>query len=148
MSDRILGGACVLLAACMAWAARLYVAPISYEPVGPRAFPMLLAALLALAGGWLVLKPTAHDNGLARAPLVSLGLAVLAVLAYALLFELVGFTIATVLMTVPMARAFGGSWKQAVAAGLVLGVTFFFLFDRALDVVLPTGVLRFLLGGH
>lgn len=148
MSDRILGAACVLLAACMAWAARLYVAPISYEPVGPRAFPMLLSGLLAVAGTWLVFRPTAHENGLARAPLMSLALAVLAVVAYALLFQMVGFTIATLLMTVPMARAFGGSWKQALVAGLVLGVALFFLFDRALDVVLPTGVLRFLLGGH
>lgn len=148
MSDRILGVACVLLAAGMAWAARLYVAPISYEPVGPRAFPLLLAALLALCGAWLAFKPSAHANGLREAPLVGLGLAVLAVLAYALLFQLLGFPLATVLMTLPMARAFGGSWKQALAAGLVLGVTLFLLFDRALDVVLPTGILSSLLGGH
>ena len=148
MSDRILGAACVLLAAGMAWAARLYVAPISYEPVGPRAFPMLLAALLALAGAWLLVKPSPHDNGLRAAPLVSLGLAVVAVLAYALLFQLLGFPIATVLMTLPMARAFGGSWKQALAAGVFLGIALFFLFDRALDVVLPTGLLSFVLGGR
>jgi putative tricarboxylic transport membrane protein len=148
MSDRILGGACVLLAAGMAWAARLYVAPISYEPVGPRAFPMLLAALLALAGAWLVARPTAHDNGLARAPLGSLGLAVVAVLAYALLFQFLGFPVATTLMALPTARAFGARWKQALATGLVLGVALFFLFDRGLDVVLPTGLLSPLLGGH
>ena len=42
----------------MAWAARDYAAAISYEPVGPRAFPLLLAALLAIGGSWLVLRPT------------------------------------------------------------------------------------------
>jgi putative tricarboxylic transport membrane protein len=53
MGDRILGALCVLLAAAMAWAAHGYTAEISYEPVGPRAFPTLLAAVLALAGLWL-----------------------------------------------------------------------------------------------
>ena len=40
MSDRILGAACVAVGAAMAWAAKDYAAPISYEPVGPRAFPL------------------------------------------------------------------------------------------------------------
>ena len=47
MSDRILGAACVVVAAGMAWAGHGYAAPIAYEPVGPRAFPLLLAALMA-----------------------------------------------------------------------------------------------------
>ena len=59
MSDRILGAACVVAAAGMAWAAHDYAAPISYEPVGPRAFPLLLAGLMALAGAWLVARPGA-----------------------------------------------------------------------------------------
>ena len=51
-------------------------------------------------------------------------------------------------MALPMARAFGGSWKQALVAGVLLGIALFFLFDHALDVVLPTGLLSFLLGGR
>ncbi len=57
MSDRILGAACLVAGAGMAWAAHDYAAPISYEPVGPRAFPLLLAGLMALAGAWLVARP-------------------------------------------------------------------------------------------
>jgi hypothetical protein len=53
MSDRTLGAVCVVASAGMAWAASDYAAAISYEPVGPRAFPLLLAGLLAIAGcGW------------------------------------------------------------------------------------------------
>ena len=48
MSDRILGVACVAVAAGMAWAAADYAAPISYEPVGPRAFPLLRRLLARL----------------------------------------------------------------------------------------------------
>jgi putative tricarboxylic transport membrane protein len=148
MSDRILGAACVIVAAGMAWASKDYAAAISYEPVGPRAFPLLLSALMAAGGGWLVLRPAAHTSGLGLASVRTLGLAVVAVIAYALLFETVGFTLATAAMAVPIGIAFGGGWKHALAGGLGLGIGFYLLFDKLLDVVLPTGVLSFVLGGH
>jgi putative tricarboxylic transport membrane protein len=148
MSDRILGAACVVLAAGMAWFAKDYAAPISYEPVGPRAFPLLLAALMAAGGAWLVVRPSSHDSGLSFAHLRTLGLAAGAVFAYALLFELLGFTVATALMAIPVGMAFGGTWKQALAGGAGLGIVLYVLFDKLLDVVLPTGLLRFALGGH
>lgn len=148
MSDRILGGACVLLAAGMAWAAHDYAAPISYEPVGPRAFPMLLAALLALGGLWLVAKPSGHATGLRQGPLAGLAFVLTAVFGYALLFQAVGFTLATALMAVPVGVAFGGSWKQSALAGCSLGLLLFLLFDKLLDVVLPTGLLSIVLGGR
>lgn len=147
MSDRILGGVCVLLAIAMAAAAQHYVAPISYEPVGPRAFPLLLAGLLALGGAWLLLRPSAHASGLAAAPLARLGLALGAVFAYALLFQWLGFVLATALMALPVGRAFGGGWGRSALAGLVLGLVLFVLFDRVLDVVLPAGPLAPILGG-
>lgn len=147
MSDRLLGAACVALGAGMAWAASDYAAPISYEPVGPRAFPMLLAGLLAIGGSWLVLRPSA-GRGIELSQLKTIALAMVAIVVYALLFEVAGFTLATALMAVPVGIAFRGTWKQSLAGGLGLGVVCFFLFDRLLDVVLPTGVLSFLLGGR
>lgn len=148
MSDRLLGAACVVLAAAMAWAARDYVAPISYEPVGPRAFPLLLAVVLALGGAWLVVKPGAHRTGLSQAPLRALGLMAVAVVVFALVFEWLGFTLATLAMTVPVGIAFGGNWRQSLVAGLGLGIALYVLFDKLLDVVLPTGLLSVFLGGH
>lgn len=148
IGDRILGAVCVAAAACMAYAARDYAAAISYEPVGPRAFPLLLAALLAASGAWLVLKPSAHAGGFDLAHSRPLALCALAIVGYALLFEPLGFILATTLMAVPVGMAFGGSWKQSLAGGAGLGIGLFFFFDRLLDVVLPSGVLAFLLGGR
>jgi putative tricarboxylic transport membrane protein len=148
MSDRILGAACLVVAAGMAWAARDYAAPISYEPVGPRAFPLLLSALMAVGGAWLVLRPSGHDSGLGMASLRTLGLAAGAVFVYALLFEMLGFTLATALMALPVGLAFGGSWKQSIAGGVGLGLGLYLLFDKLLDVVLPTGLLSIVFGGR
>ncbi|MHB8948694.1 MAG: tripartite tricarboxylate transporter TctB family protein [Rhodoferax sp.] len=148
MSDRILGAACVVVGAGMAWAAYGYAAPISYEPVGPRAFPLLMAGLMAFAGAWLVVRPGPHGFGLARDHFKPISFAVVAVFIYAALYESLGFTLATTVMALPVGMAFGGSWKQSLAAGAGLGLVLFLLFDKLLDVVLPTGLLSFILGGR
>lgn len=148
MSDRILGAVCVVAAAAMAWSAQAYAPAFSYEPVGPRAFPRLLAGLMAISGAWLVLKPTLVCNPFGKGTGKLIGLSVLTVFIYALLFELLGFSLATALMAVPVGMAFGGNWKQSLIGGIGLGLGLYLLFDKLLDVVLPSGVLSFLLGGR
>ena len=148
MSDRILGAACVVVAACMAWAAQDYVPAFSYEPVGPRAFPRLLAALMAIGGAWLVLKPSLVGNPLQGTPVKLIGLSAATVFVYALLFQVLGFPLATAVMAVPVGISFGGNWKQSLVGGIGLGLGFYLLFDKLLDVVLPTGILSFIFGGR
>lgn len=148
MSDRLLGAVCVVAAAGMAWSAQDYAAAFSYEPVGPRAFPLLLATLLGVSGAWLIVKPAATAEPWRWAQMRVLLPGVGAMVAYALLFETLGFPVATALMAVPVGMAFGGSWKQSLAGGVVLGLLFFVLFDKLLDVILPSGVLAFVLGGR
>lgn len=147
-SDRILGAVCVAAAVAMSVAAHDYAAQISYEPVGPRAFPTLLAALIGIAGAWLVIRPSGHSAAVAPGRLGALTGCVIATVIYALLFQWLGFIIATALMAVPVGIAFGGNWKQSLAGGIGLGVGLYVLFDKLLDVVLPNGLLSFILGGH
>ena len=148
MSDRILGAVCVVAAAGMAWAAQDYAPAFAYEPVGPRAFPRLLAGLMAVGGAWLVFKPTLAGHAFHGGAMKLVGLSAVAVFAYALLFQALGFALATALMAVPVGMAFGGSWKQSLAGGAGLGFGLFLLFDKLLDVMLPTGMLSFILGGR
>lgn len=156
MGDRILGALCLVVASAMAWAARGYAAEISYEPVGPRAFPLLLSVLLALVGVWLLVarKHAAVPGGTpVLAPTSSTSWRAIAlcagtVLVYGGLFQTLGFVVATVLMSVPIGMAFGGSLRHCLIGGVGLGIALFFLFDRVLDVILPTGLLAFVLGGR
>ncbi|QBM27862.1 tripartite tricarboxylate transporter TctB family protein [Hydrogenophaga pseudoflava] len=148
MSDRVLGAVCVLASAAMAWAAQDYAAAISYEPVGPRAFPLLLACGLGLSGLWLVLRPSAGAEAFRGVPWGPTALCAAAVLAYALLFQWLGFPLATALMAVPVGMSFGGSWKQSLTGGAALGLVLYLLFDKLLGVVLPAGPLATLLGGN
>lgn len=148
MSDRILGAVCVGTAAAMAWASQGYVADYSYEPLGPRAFPLLLAAGLGLSGLWLVLRPSIGAEAFKGVPWKATALCAGAVLLYALLFQWLGFALATTLMALPVGLAFGGGWKPSLAGGVVLGLGFHVVFDKLLDVTMPAGVLSFLLGGY
>lgn len=147
MTDRILGAACIVVAAAMAWAAHGYAADFSYEPVGPRAFPLLLSALMAMGGMVLVARPSPGPGPYQGVPVKALLLCVLTVLAYALGFEVLGFPLVTALMTVPVGMAFGGSAIKSLAGGAAMGLALFFMFDRWLDVVLPAGWLAPVLQG-
>lgn len=148
MSDRILGAVCVVAAAGMAWAAQSYAPSFSYEPVGPRAFPRLLAGLMAIGGAWLMIKPTLVGSPFQQGSVRLIGLSVLTVFVYALLFEILGFPLATAVMAVPVGMAFGGTWKQSLIGGAGMGLAFYVLFDKLLDVILPSGLLSFILGGR
>jgi len=44
--------------------------------------------------------------------------------------------------------AFGGGWKKSLMGGIGIGLALYLLFDKLLDVVLPTGVLSFIFGGR
>jgi putative tricarboxylic transport membrane protein len=147
-SDRVLGGLAVAFAVAMAVAARSYAPDFSYEPVGPRAFPTLLAGLIALVGAWLVVRPSAHSAAVAAGRLQALVACVAATLVYALLFRWLGFPLATALMAVPVGIAFGGTWTRSLVGGIGLGLGLYLLLDKLLDVVLPTGLLAFVLGGR
>jgi len=155
MGDRILGAVCLVIAAAMGWGARSYTAEFSYEPVGPRAFPELLAALLALGGAWLLVRGAKRkaNGGPTLAATHALDVRAVAwcagaTLAYGALFQTLGFVLATALMALPVGRAFGGSWRQVALGGAGLGVSLYLLFDKVFDVILPTGVLAFVLGGR
>jgi putative tricarboxylic transport membrane protein len=138
MSDRIFAiawlGVCLLIAVQM-WN---LVVPFSYEPVGPKAFPALLAMLMALCCAVLLIQP---DNN-ARfpvGPLLQKGVLLIGVLLlYALLFERIGFLLATAAMVLAVARLFGGSWNSSAISAVLIAVLVFVVFDSFLEVSLPT----------
>ncbi|MCC4114563.1 tripartite tricarboxylate transporter TctB family protein [Aromatoleum toluclasticum] len=140
MSERIFGGVLLLVSLAGIWIGWDLRPPVSYEPVGPRAFPLLVLALLGVCAVMLMREKTSDTVWAPPPVLRRIGALFLIVLAYALLFDKLGFIVATALMTIPIARFFGGSWKQSVAGGLGLGVGMFIFFDRLLDVALPTGL--------
>ncbi len=145
MNDRILGIVSLGVAIFLTVFGWNLQAPVSYEPVGPRAFPLLIALVIGLCGLWLIYKNEFTAQANPPGANGRIFLMVLVALGYAFLCQWLSFIIATALMTVLVGRLFGGSWIKCLIGGVVMGVLFFLLFDRALDVVLPTGILEGLL---
>ena len=140
--------ASVLLVVCaglaiMAWP---YQAAFSYEPVGPRAFPLLMLALMALGLIYMIFRPSPvvhseEDPQLDRQTLTKIGLCVLLLLVFAGTFEPLGFILSSALVGIPMARLYGGRWLPGILIISLMSVGLSLLFDKAMDVPLPLGLL-------
>ncbi len=140
--------ASVLLLVCvglalMAWP---YQAAFSYEPVGPRAFLLLMLGLMSLALVYMVIRPTPivhseDDPQLDRETLNKIGICVVLLLIFAGLFEPLGFILSSMLIGIPMARLYGGRWLPSVVVTTLMAIGLYLLFDKLMDVPLPLGLL-------
>ncbi len=141
MSDRLLGLSLLALAAAFGISAHGIEVPFAYEPVGPRAFPMLLAALLALGALYCLVRPDSEPEWPRGVLAIKQAACLATFIGYGWLFQSLGFIVSTGLACAVIAVLFGGRPLQAVATGAGLGVGFFLFFDKLLDVVLPRSPL-------
>ncbi len=141
MSDRIFSVVWLVFCAAVAWLAWQIDAPFSYEPIGPRAFPLLLASAMALSCVGLLAKPGREPDWPRGELRGKVALMIAGFVAYAMVFEWLGFPVATALATVLIGRIFGGGWKGSALAGVALGGGIWYFFDRILDVTLSLGQL-------
>ncbi len=154
MSQRIFGAILLMVCVSLSAIAWGYQAPFAYEPVGPRAYPLLLLVLIMAGAIYLLVKPASiglapeagHDEEVQmdRQMLIKASTCVGLMLAYAALFESLGFVLSTVPFGLLIARLYGARWSQAAVIGVIASVGIYLLFDYVLDVPLPLGVLALL----
>ncbi|MBT8766826.1 tripartite tricarboxylate transporter TctB family protein [Metapseudomonas boanensis] len=145
MYVRIFAAVWLIVCAFLAVVAWGFQAPFSYDPVGPRAYPLLLLCLMATAALWLIYKPGDGPDLPISWPLArKVVLCVLALVAYAVLFEPLGFVVSTTLVGFSMGLLFMGRPLPSLVSGVLMGVLLYGLFDYLLDVPLPLGVLGIL----
>jgi putative tricarboxylic transport membrane protein len=129
-----------------------------YARVGPNVMPKVVSAGLVLLGIWLLAEyfTGGWRNPVAEDPVergehafipgaflwVTAGL-----LAQMALIGTAGFVIAAMVMFTCVARGFGSTrWALNLGIGLALGLLVFLFFVRFLNVNLPAGWLKPLLG--
>jgi putative tricarboxylic transport membrane protein len=120
------------------------------DSLGPRLFPALIGGGLVLLG-LAHFRPRAHDlEGHADDGHWPSLLWMVGGLAFgALTYKLLGFIPAALGIFVLTARGFAGKWDwRHVAVGLVVALIAFFGFTKGLGLNLPTGIFKFILGGH
>ncbi|MFA9486256.1 tripartite tricarboxylate transporter TctB family protein [Moraxella haemolytica] len=150
MVDRIFSGLMLLVSLILLVIAWGYTAPISYDPIGPRPYPVMLLVLLAILTAIIAFRPAKFSEkiqlGLNIPIIKNLVLCTIAMILYAVLFEMLGYIIATALMAWVVGVLFGGHWLKALIASTIMAVATYFLFNGPLEVSLPAGVLGSILG--
>ncbi len=62
-------------------------------------------------------------------------------MVFAATFESLGFILSSMLIGIPMARLYGGRWLPGAVIITLMSVGLYLLFDKAMDVPLPLGLL-------
>lgn len=142
MYVRLFSAIWLLLCISLAFVAWGFQAPFAYDPVGPRAYPLLLLALMGAGSLWLVIKPGLMEQQLHIPTLKRSAMCVLVLLAYALTFEPLGFVLSTTVAVFLLGLLFTGRPVPCLISAVLMGILLFVLFDYLLDVPLPLGVLE------
>lgn len=112
-------------------------APFAYDPLGPRALPLIVGTVLFVL---CLFKMFASQTTPLRVE-KSLGGVTSALLLYVVFFNLLGFMLATTVAAYLIARSVGGSWMEGALTGLIIAIFFYGVFYFLLGVDLPLGII-------
>lgn len=112
----------------------------SYEPLGPRPFPLGILVLMALCALLLLFRKADNIQWPNTKTARRLVILIIALAIYAWSFEWLGFPVATALLTITIGLLFHATPLAAIISGVIMGGSLFFLFDYLLDVTLPLGI--------
>lgn len=143
MSDRIVGVLLFMLAVGYGLQAGTFETMIITDPLGPSAFPELLAILLGLSSIYLIVRPAPGAQWPRGLALLHLVLTVIVLLIYAYVLVPVGFIPATFVALAVLAVQLGTRIVPATLMGLLASVGLFATFDMFLGLPLPAGTLLF-----
>lgn len=143
LSGRVAAAILLLLAAILAIATSRIEYAFSSDPLGPQAFPYLLAAALAICAVWYFRSPGSSDPWPQSRTLLS-AFALIAVTAAAIaVMDYVGFLPMAFVVCAWAAYLFGASAGSAILVGAAQALFWFGLFKYGLGTYLPAGTLLF-----
>ena len=139
MSDRIFGGLGLLFAMFYIWQASLVQESFLSDVVGPKTFPFILGAGLALASLAILLKPDTGAHWPRGMQLVELAMAVAVMGFYAWAVPLAGFVLATALASAYLTWRLGTDPITAGLFGAGASVVLYVTFRLGLGLSLAAG---------
>ncbi|MEZ5647326.1 MAG: tripartite tricarboxylate transporter TctB family protein [Burkholderiaceae bacterium] len=139
MSDRIFGSTIVLLSILMVWATQLIEESFIQDPLGPKAFPIVIAAVMGLAGLFMILKPDAEPHWPGLVKLAELAATLGVLVAYAQLLPVAGFVVSTALASAFLSWRLGATSRQATIGGVLISLGIYLVFQHVLGLNLAKG---------
>ena len=139
MSDRIMGGVGLLLAAFFIWQATLIQESFISDPVGPKIFPIIIGGLVGLSSLAIFLKPDDEPEWPDFSRLFEVGLTVAVMVAYAYALPTAGFVVSTALAAGYLSWRLGTPPVRAAVAGAVIAIGIYVVFHLILGLSLARG---------
>ena len=134
MSDRIFGLIVVLVALGYGLSAANIQESFLSDPMGPKAFPYLIAAVCAICGGFMVLRPDPEPEWPSWAVTGKIAFAVLVLVAYAELLRPLGFLLPTAIAAAVVSYLIRPRAMPAALTGVGLSVGLFVVFKYGLGL--------------
>jgi putative tricarboxylic transport membrane protein len=143
MSDRIFASICIALAALMGWGATIIEESFIQDPLGPKAFPLVIAVVLAACGVAMFLRPDEDPVWPHRRKQIQLLWTIGAMILYVQFLPVVGFLVATAIGAGFLSWQLGASVKQACWGGCSISVSIYVVFKLILGLSLARGPFGF-----
>ena len=144
MSDRIFGLVALFVALAYIASATQIQSSFLADPVGPKAFPILIGIVAALCSLVMILRPDPDPDWPVGATWISLLIAVVVLVGYAYALKPMGFIIPTAIAASVLSYQISPRPLPAALSGVGLSVGLFILFKYALDlglVAFPKGLV-------
>jgi len=133
-SDRVFGLVATLLALAYIAAARDIQTSFLSDPVGPKAFPMIIGSVGALSAMFMVFRPDPEPQWPGLRTVAALALAVLVLVGYAYTLKPMGFLLPTAVVAAILSYQISPRIKHAALTGTGLSLGLFLIFRFALGL--------------
>lgn len=141
MSDRAAGLLLLALAVWYGIAGHGFQSDFVTDPLGPAAWPVALAAMLALFSLYLIVRPDAEPHWPSATVWGRQAAVVASLVIYAALLEIIGFIVDSTLLVGLLALLLGATRRHALVMGVASSLVLYALFNYALGLPLPAGAL-------
>ena len=138
-SDRALGIAGLLFAALIVWRTTYIQESFIQDPLGPKAFPIGVAAVVALASLYITLRPDEEPVWPPLGRLIEIAAAIAVMVVYAQMLPVAGFVLATAVAAAYLTWRLGTPILNSVIAGLVTSASIYTVFHLVLGLSLARG---------
>lgn len=139
MSDRIFGSVVIALSLSILWASSLIEESFIQDPLGPKAFPNLIAVIMGLCGAAMIFKPDAEPHWPRLMKLAELVATLGVMVAYAQLLPIAGFVVSTIGATAFLSWRLGATARQAGVGAVLIALGIYVVFQHVLGLNLAKG---------
>jgi putative tricarboxylic transport membrane protein len=139
MGDRALGVACLVLAALYAYFAAQTEVGFMSDPLGPKAFPIIIAGVLAVAGIYPIVRPDPAPRWPAPGRLLEIVFAAALMVGYTYALPVVGFVLATAVIAGLLSWRLSAKPVAALVAGVAIAFGIYAVFHLVLGLSLARG---------